>query len=358
MNSTPQHLSHVHLVDAQTFNEHTVLRVPAPPPSPRISPQSRTLPNPASRSTPSVQIPAPSTNQDPWPVSAWCSPTNSPTSSPRAQWPSGTLLPSIHDAQAEERIRNRTRHLHNHPLERPPPPPSVYADVDLRINAAGSSSRGMFDLAPTAWVIPPSFRPTSAPSSSVEIDPRTAPSWPPRGLVTSSISGALYEFVPPPASSHRYGVPLHPQYRQPDQYNMEEDEEDKPATHPSSPQDPRDPRLQNLLMNLTQSTRAQHNAMPAAAASSTQAPPRTRLSTNIRIVHHPATRTRAVYDERNKCTHLSGMCFDPTGRWMYASTERSIAEWDMEEVLGGQSTGQESWTMWGKTVFDEGAEWT
>jgi hypothetical protein len=151
-------------------------------------------------------------------------------------------------------------------------------------------------------------------------------------------------------------MPLNPQYSQADQYNIEEDEEDKPATRPSSPQEARDPRLQNLLMNLTQTMPSQPNSMPAPTAPNL-APSLARPSTNIRIIQHPATRTRAAYDEKNGCAHLSGMCFDPTGRWMYASTERSIAEWDMEEILGGRSAGRESRTMWGKMVFDEGAEW-
>jgi hypothetical protein len=42
---------------------------------------------------------------------------------------------------------------------------------------------------------------------------------------------------------------------------------------------------------------------------------------------------------------------------MYTATERSIAEWEVADVLGGRYAGQESQTMWGKTVFEEGAEW-
>jgi len=150
-------------------------------------------------------------------------------------------------------------------------------------------------------------------------------------------------------------MPHNPHYRQSSQYNIEEDDEDKPISHPPSPHDIRDPRLQNLFMNLNPMP-SQYNPTPVSMSSG-QSPPRAKPSTNIRIVHHPATRTRAAYDEKNNCTHLSGMCFDPTGRWMYVSTERSIAEWDVEEVLGGQSPSQDSRTMWGKTVFDEGAEW-
>lgn len=336
-------------MDAQTFNEHTVLNVPALTPSSRLSPQGRTLPNPAPRSVPSLHIPAtahaePSVSHDPWPISAWCSPINSPTSSPRTHWPSGTLLPSIHDTGLAELNRSRAHyHLHNHQSQ--PPPPTVYAD--LRSNAAGSPRAGMFDLAPPAWLIPPGFRPTPPPPSSAELDPRVGSSWPPGGFAASGISSAAYEFVPPPASSHRYAMPINSQYSQAGQYHIEEDEEDKPVTRPSSPQDARDPRLQNLLMNLSQTVPPQPNLTNLT-------PSRARPSTNIRIVHHPATRTRAAYDEKNSCAHLSGMCFDPTGRWMYASTERSIAEWDMEEVLGGRYAGQESR---GKMAFDGGAEW-
>lgn len=333
-----QHLSHVHLVDAQTFNEHTVLRVPTPKTTtPRLSPPSHTLPNPASRSAPSLNIPAASarTEPNPWPLSAWCSPTNSPTTSPRAQWPSGTLLPSVHEAEVEERNRSRAHRARPHQSQSPPS--TLYAD--LRSNV--TSNVGIFDRAQTAWVVPP------------EVDPRMASSWPPRSFVASGISGAVYEFIPPPAASRQYAVSLDPQSVH---YDVEgEDEEDKPATRPSSPQEVRDPRLQNLLITLNRTTAPLPNS--TSTSSSNIASSRVRPSTHIRIPHHPATRTRAAYDEKNNCTHLSGMCFDPTGRWMYTSTEKSIAEWDVADVLGGRYAGQDSQTMWGKMVFDEGAEW-
>lgn len=333
----------MHLVDAQSFNEHVILRVPSPPLSRQSSYQNRAAATAHSHSVPSLQIPpsarqtAASTSLDPWPASAWCSPTNSPTSSPRSQWPSGTILPSNHE---EERDVQRV-HQSQPQIQ---PPLSLY--TDLR-SSLPSNLTGRYDVPPT-WVHPTNYRPVPPPSA-VGHDLRM-PSWvSPQGFITSGLSGAMYEFMPPPSSVYRQSLSINPHVRNVGQQHVEEgdEEEDKPATRPSSPQDARDPRLQHPLMALNSS-----NPPPSSSANSV--PPRERAQTNIRIVHHPATRTRSTYDDKHNCTHLSGMCFDPSGRWMYVSTERSIAEWDLAEVLrnGNKRLG----ATWGKTIF-EGGEW-
>lgn len=336
----------MHLVDAQTFNEHVILRVP---PSPTPSPPShahplssiqnldrrRSLSVHSSYSRPSLQIPPSarpqaegSTSQDPWPASAWCSPSNSPTDSPRTQhWPSSTFLPSIHDnTGADERERRRAQ---------APPPPTLYAD--LRSNSA------------PVWT---GHRPVPPPLSSSS-----------RSFLASGITGAMYEFMPPPSQASMYQSSGHGRGRH--NYNAEEGEVED-GEEDEKPSSPQDTRMLHPLMNMPPANASvSHLPAPSLSSYAHMTPPSmsnasrppSNPGTNIKIVHHPATRTRQSYDEKHSCTHLSGLTFDPSGRWMYVSTERSIAEWDLGDVLGGGPMGNGRMPMWGKNVFEEAGEW-
>lgn len=39
---------------------------------------------------------------------------------------------------------------------------------------------------------------------------------------------------------------------------------------------------------------------------------------------------------------IAGISFDPTGDWLYSGTERTIVEWDMRRIGGGEGGG---WNM-------------
>lgn len=144
-------------------------------------------------------------------------------------------------------------------------------------------------------------------------------------------------------------------------YNIEEGEIEDGEEAEDKPSSPQDSRILHPLMNMPSHNASTHHLPPPIPVSAyTQDPmpsaPSTN-NTNIRIVHHPATRTRLSYDEKHLTTHLSGMTFDPSGRWMYVSTERSIAEWDLRDVLGGSSPSNSKLSSWGETISEAGGEW-
>ena len=52
--------------------------------------------------------------------------------------------------------------------------------------------------------------------------------------------------------------------------------------------------------------------------------------------------------------NLAGVCFDPSGRWMYVGTQKSVSEWDLQGgsvAMEWEGLRQSRPTMW------EGSEW-
>jgi len=69
------------------------------------------------------------------------------------------------------------------------------------------------------------------------------------------------------------------------------------------------------------------------------------------VVCGPPEPTISDYDILSRCNpniHLSGLCFDPTGRFMYVGTNRSVVEWD---VGSRRWDGDEHGRVW------ESGEW-
>lgn len=452
-------MNNVHLIDAQTFNEHTILRIPSPPTyplsslsqSPPIirttgpvfsassiysppSSSSTTRPHPHPHTFP-IPMPVPGHTHthafsrlgvEPLPASspAWCSPTTSPTtSSQRHDWPnntnnnnatgtgSSTIVPSVRDmADADSdddddegrnidggrRRQQQQQQQQANRQQQQQGPPLLFADMR---NVSTS------DL--NAWRTPQA-------SGSCLMDHRMPPSargngytggiangsGSGSGYTATGLSGAVYEFMPPPVSASIHAYERRARDRnilEEDEDDEDEEEEDKQgsgmgaeretiaATMSAAARMLQQHPFMNLELytqtqtpfgmntNTNASTRAplphphhQHHHRPTPTPSSSHSSANSNSNSNststprnIHITSHPATRTRSTYDLKNSSVHLSGMCFDSTGRSMYVGTERSIARWDVLSLLNKDSVGGGVGvgTRWGMEVFDEGGEW-